>query len=574
MVRALRPLAATAIVAGLLTPAILATASRGTADSAASGLASTTTTAGASSSVATHLLEDARLEAALADLHRLADLQKMALTGLPAAATEFAVTIPIDGEMATVQLAPHSVRSADHYRLLVDDGSGDLVAWTPGDLTTVRGSVDGRPDLLVSGGVFQGALNLIVLHPDGRRTVVEPADEAAGDASLHIVYEASSVIPLEGHRCGNEDVFEAPVPPADADADAGGEPASTGAPVEGAEFDVAELACDADFEYFLDYGTVEAVEARISLVINSMNQQYESQVDITHELTAIVVRTTINDPYTQFDSFALLCEFITEWSENQGAIPRDVAQLFTGRNVGGGTIGRAADIGGTGICVNQGGCSGGQFGTFGSYCFSESDFNGNFASATDLSAHELGHLWGAFHCSCPSFTMNPFITSANQFSNGSINSISAYRNTRECLNMPSEPIIPGPCCLPNNTCVIAEFESQCVTAGGTFLGPDADCADCTGACCLPGGGCIQIDPATCLAAGGVFAGPGTMCSDDPCAPDCPPDVDGDGEIAFGDLLAVLSAFGPCDACPEDVDLDGEVGFSDLLGVLSAFGPCP
>ncbi len=55
---------------------------------------------------------------------------------------------------------------------------------------------------------------------------------------------------------------------------------------------------------------------------------------------------------------------------------------------------------------------------------------------------------------------------------------------------------------------------------------------------------------------------------------CPEDLDGNGQVDFSDLLAVLSAFGDCDACPEDLDGSGAVDFADLLAVLSAFGPCP
>ncbi len=56
--------------------------------------------------------------------------------------------------------------------------------------------------------------------------------------------------------------------------------------------------------------------------------------------------------------------------------------------------------------------------------------------------------------------------------------------------------------------------------------------------------------------------------------DCPQDVDGSGQVGIADLLAVLSAWGPCADCPEDINDDGTVGISDLLAVLSAWGPCP
>jgi hypothetical protein len=52
------------------------------------------------------------------------------------------------------------------------------------------------------------------------------------------------------------------------------------------------------------------------------------------------------------------------------------------------------------------------------------------------------------------------------------------------------------------------------------------------------------------------------------------DLDGDGEVAFTDLLILLAAWGPCDdppaPCPPDLDDDGFVGFADLLVVLAGW----
>jgi hypothetical protein len=54
---------------------------------------------------------------------------------------------------------------------------------------------------------------------------------------------------------------------------------------------------------------------------------------------------------------------------------------------------------------------------------------------------------------------------------------------------------------------------------------------------------------------------------------CPADLDGNGSVDFGDLVAVLSSWGPCAGCPQDLDGDGEVGLSDVLQTLSAWGAC-
>jgi hypothetical protein len=56
---------------------------------------------------------------------------------------------------------------------------------------------------------------------------------------------------------------------------------------------------------------------------------------------------------------------------------------------------------------------------------------------------------------------------------------------------------------------------------------------------------------------------------------CAEDVVTNGFVDFFDLLAVLSAWGPCGpTCPADIDGNGAVGLADLLLVLAAWGPCP
>ena len=49
------------------------------------------------------------------------------------------------------------------------------------------------------------------------------------------------------------------------------------------------------------------------------------------------------------------------------------------------------------------------------------------------------------------------------------------------------------------------------------------------------------------------------------------DVNQDGFVDFMDLLAILSAWGPCGGCAADIDGSGTVDFMDLLAVLSAWG---
>ncbi|MDP7071223.1 MAG: hypothetical protein QF561_07755 [Phycisphaerales bacterium] len=48
----------------------------------------------------------------------------------------------------------------------------------------------------------------------------------------------------------------------------------------------------------------------------------------------------------------------------------------------------------------------------------------------------------------------------------------------------------------------------------------------------------------------------------------PGDIDGDGVVGVEDLLAIIAAWGPCDACDEDLNDDGLVDVSDILALLS------
>jgi hypothetical protein len=546
------------------------------------------------------------------------------------------VQVPLDGTMHTLQLSIHSVR-APGYQLLIDTGHGVLVEGTPGPVRTMRGSVADVPGSAVSASMTEHGLHASIDLADGRRFWVEPVARLFPEAGLrHVIYTSGNVIPQAG-TCG--------VPDAEIAVDLGAEMRDGGGIVgqpEGGAADgglcIAELACDADFEYFSTYGSVTATENRINSVMNTVNLQYEAQVSITHQVGTIIVRSDPADPYTVTDAQDRLCQFITEWTNNQGSIQRDVAQLFTGVDLAGTTIGIAADIGATGICQNSGACTGGQFGTQGSYCLSQSDFNGNFSCATDLSAHELGHLWGAFHCSCSGNTMNSGITCANNFSAGTITSITNYRNTRTCLDgscsggptppdndlcadatlIPcntqeivntatatpvsgvSDPELPSgsPSCqwqgTPTNvhgtvwyefvaadtsveiqTCattaiqdtIIALYDGSCgsltelacsedacgsstyqssicydgLVPGATYtfvVGSPGGWASSTqgqiildvtcpcpsvgpvaGACCLPGGACMDLDtPANCAANGGTFEGAGTTCAGANCGP--------------------------------------------------------
>ncbi|MHC5114382.1 MAG: S8 family serine peptidase [Planctomycetota bacterium] len=58
-------------------------------------------------------------------------------------------------------------------------------------------------------------------------------------------------------------------------------------------------------------------------------------------------------------------------------------------------------------------------------------------------------------------------------------------------------------------------------------------------------------------------------------PPCAEDLDGSGDVGFGDILQIIGAWGPCGVpCPEDLSGNGNVDFADILAVIAAWGDCP
>ncbi len=333
------------------------------------------------------------------------------------------VPLLFEGAWTQLSLQPHSVRAAN-FELIAHDADGNYRSVDPGRTVTLRGTLEGHPGAKVAGGVLEDGFYARIILGDDREFWMQPiaALVPGATATDYVLYQSGDVLPTN-HTCGSDLIARSfsNLGPTVSQPTAGA----------GGGLYTCELACDADFQYYQDYGnSMNNVSNRIQTVIGAMNLQYEAEVDITHAITQILVRTSTNQPYTSNNAGTLLDQFVAQWTSNHGNIQRDIAQLFTGKSIQGGTIGIAY----LGVICNSG---------FG-YGLVESDFNGNFASATDLSAHELGHNWDAEHCSCPSFTMNPSITSSNTFNpNVTRQAIASHRDSRSCLDFGMGGSPPG-----------------------------------------------------------------------------------------------------------------------------------
>jgi len=371
----------------------------------------------------------------------LSDIVSVGIAPAAIASDTLVATLAIDGQPSTMNLRPHSLRAPD-YKLLVQIEDGSLVEATPGTSRTYRGSVDEIEGSEVAASLSDDGLHAMIAVPNRGVYWLEPiAGMVAGArADQYVIYHDDDVLPAEG-SCRQVDgpislKEESHRPGHDLHSEDFGSVSGSGGPI------IAELAADADYDYFLDLGSVEAVEERITAIINTVNLQYERDVNLTHVITAIIVRTSEPDPYFHTNAEDLLDQFRNYWISNHGNVHRDLAQLFTGKTIDGNTIGIAwrGRSGTTTVC--------------GSYGYSVVESNclfscGSFAAKTDLSAHELGHNWGADHCAasmaqpscnansppCNTTTMNANITASNQFHpTCDIPEITAYRNTRTCIS--------------------------------------------------------------------------------------------------------------------------------------------
>lgn len=312
--------------------------------------------------------------------------------------------LTLDGERRVLELRSHSVRSPLFE--VVSVGDGGRRALDPGPVRTLRGTVVDDPGSLVAGSLLEDGLHARVRLSSGQTWWIEPAPSSPPGTREHVVYPSSAA--RSAGTCGvREPVAPDVAPPP------GPEPYAAGS------LHVAELAADADWEYYDTYGSTVTVQNRIEAIVNMLNVQYERDVLITYVITTILIRTSPNDPYSSSDPDAALGEVRQEWSLNQAAVVRDVAQMYTGKNLQGSVIGIAYPGGicdkglGYNVCQNL----------------------GSLACRADLSAHELGHNWNASHCSCPGYTMNPSLTCANQFRpQGTIPKITAFRDLVDCLD--------------------------------------------------------------------------------------------------------------------------------------------
>jgi len=330
------------------------------------------------------------------------------------------IDVVIDGQPQTLALYPWSVRSSEHFEVLVQGEDGEYSSFDPGPSQIWRGVVIGATESRISAVLKDGQLDAqLRLTADGEVWAIQPLRDVdpTAAADLHVVYSSADGV-SKGQTCGGALEVQGGIAP----------PPSTPSGFSGlADDKVCEIACDADVEFYNKNGSsVANTENDIELIIDRVQNIYQDDVSIIYEITTIIVRTSEPDPYGSSNAGTLLNQFVSQWNNNHQGIQRDVAHLFTGKNIIGGTIGIAF----LNVICNLGSA----------YGLSESRFTNNLNFRTGLTAHELGHNWAAGHCDgagdcwimCSG--IGGCAGSVTQFGQGSKNTINNKKNSSNCLD--------------------------------------------------------------------------------------------------------------------------------------------
>jgi hypothetical protein len=331
------------------------------------------------------------------------------------------LTVDLDGRVAVLELEPRSTRS-DAFTVVLDRGNGVMEEITPPPSRAFRGVIAGEPDSIVAGSIIDGLAKLMVFSGDDVWTVQPVDGEGPG---VHAVFEDDAIID-HGNSCGTPDA------PAFRPAD---EPrvhhmASGFANRGSNEFRVAEIAIEADYQLYNNFFNRNETNLLndIDNVLAGVSAIYERDVALTYELTHVLIRTTNgSNPYTTNDPGQLLGQFQDEWNANQTDIQRDVAHLWTGRNMTGSVIGIAyLSV----ICTPS------------AYGANQILFSNNYNSRVALFAHELGHNWAAEHCNddsecrimCSGLGGCNGLGNPVRFAPGPISQILAHIASRTCVD--------------------------------------------------------------------------------------------------------------------------------------------
>ncbi len=342
--------------------------------------------------------------------------------------------LPTSAGAFDMELVAYDMRAA-HYQAEISFGGGVTHALERGPARTYQGSVRGIDKAQARITIDDDTIEGLIITPS-ELYFVEPAQRYSTSATRRdfLVYKRSDVIETSFGECGVTMAQKVGSEAARLKTEA---PFARGVDLEEVFMPprTVELATEADFEYFTFFGNATAANNEIMSIMNQVEGIYNTQFGLRFSVVFQNVWAAEPDPYTATSSGGLLTEFTNHWNANRGAIIRDLAHLWTGKNLDGNTIGVAWRPGFD--------CPFGQLG----YGLSQ-----RLAPSPEkflLTSHEIGHNFNATHtddpvqAGCVDTIMESTLGSTTQstFCPFSVNEIDTHAVARQaCL---SQALTPG-----------------------------------------------------------------------------------------------------------------------------------
>ncbi|MEM7247897.1 MAG: LamG-like jellyroll fold domain-containing protein [Acidobacteriota bacterium] len=265
----------------------------------------------------------------------------------------FALELPLDGRLSSIQLERHSLRGPG-FRVRLHDASGYREV-TPPPLSSYRGRLVDDPDSLVVGYLTEGGFHGQVMQQGRQTRWIEPT--VGGLHSLRLDSVTGS--PDTGGVVPDLELDPTPV----------GSPAGAACTLQ-----LAQIAFDVDFPYFEDRGSsVPDTVANVEMHLLAVEENYARDVLITYELVDIVIRTA--PFYMPDEDNGLLVLFRDEWRANHADVERDITHLMTGQPAPG--LAGLAYV--SVVCADNW-------------------HYGWSVNSSGVVSHEIGHNWSSGHC--------------------------------------------------------------------------------------------------------------------------------------------------------------------------------
>jgi len=226
-----------------------------------------------------------------------------------------------------------------------------------------------------------------------------------------IVYAMSDVIPNDDLTCGADEVLENQLHNGH---DHEEERPDDGGARDGLCLEI-ELAIASDFAMYQDYNqSVAQVEDHNITVMNNVGTNWDDEFN--DEMVFVIVTQFVStcntcDPWTASTDAVTLLESFRSWGNNGGfAESFDLGQLWTDRNINGGTVG-IAYVGA--VCTQ-------------SRYHVVQDFTTSQQRLRVMTAHEIGHNFNALHDGDNDpFIMRPSVNTSTTWSTASQNRINS-----------------------------------------------------------------------------------------------------------------------------------------------------